>query len=480
MRRLSPPLPAMRPKEVSVGGRGPGGGELITLRRLLRRKFVQDTLALQVGKIAASAISFISSVVVLRLLGPAGFGVWTLAQSFFVIWQTPNLTGIGPSTSTRLAIAIGARNEREILNNMAFYVKVAVAWGVLNTTLLALLGPPIAANAYESGAHIGVLASLLSLTLIPDALYGLAVLSLQARRSMPVVAALQIVNQFTLVGCYIGALLISPTAESMVIGRLVYSVTTMVIALTVYQRQRSQDGLVYPTIRAVLTRALTVSVRPYWRFGVANALDKNLGGLFMEIPTQMVGILSGNAQAGYLEASFKGIMLVYQLTSAVFDNMQAVVPQAVGRGDYAGLRWNFLRVLAVLIVGAVGFYGVFALATYLYAPLVVATLYGEAYGPVAPLIPVVAVYGAVNTIGGIFGPLYRALRLIRRAIVVKIITLLVVFFPGLWLIQQSGALGGAWVINSLYIVSVALTAAMCLPELQQRAASGEPQIINAG
>jgi PST family polysaccharide transporter/lipopolysaccharide exporter len=439
------------------------------LRRLLRRKFVQDTLVLQVGKITASAISFISSVVVLRLLGPAGFGAWTLAQSFFIIWQTPNLTGIGPATSTRLAIAIGARNEREILNNMAFYVKVAVAWGVLNTGLLALLGPPIAANAYESGAHIGELAALLSFTLIPDALYGLAVIALQARRSMRVVAALQIVNQLTLVASYIGALLISSTVESLVIGRLVYSVTTMLIALSVYQRLRTQDGVVYPSMRAVLARALAVPVRPYWRFGVANALDKNLGGLFMEIPTQMVGILSGNAQAGYLEASFKGITLVNQLTSAVFDNMTAVVPQAVGRGDYAGLRRNFRRVLAVLIVGAVGFYGVFAIAAYFYAPLVVAPIYGAEYDPVAPLIPVVAVYGAVVTIGGIFGPLYRALRLMRRAIVVKLITLLVVFFPGIWLVQQAGALGGAWLISLMYLLSIALTAALTLPVLNQKA-----------
>jgi O-antigen/teichoic acid export membrane protein len=223
-----------------------------------------------------------------------------------------------------------------------------------------------------------------------------------------------------------------------------------------------------------------VSVRPYWRFGVANALDKNVGGLFMEIPTQLVGILSGNAQAGFLEAGFKGIMLVYQLTSAVFDNMQAVVPQAVGRGDYAGLWRNFRRVLAVLIVGAVGFYGVFAVAAYFYAPLVVTAIYGEEYSQVAPLIPVVAIYGAVVTIGGIFGPLYRALRLMRRAIVVKIITLLLVFLPGMWLVQQTGALGGAWMINILYIVSVALTALVCLPELRQRAASGEPEVIGRG
>ncbi len=438
------------------------------IRRLLRRKFVQDTIALQIGKVATSAIGFVASILVLRLLGPASFGIWTLAQSFFVIWQTPNLTGIGPSTSTRLAIAIGARNEVEILNNMAFYVKVAVLWGVLNTTLLAFLGPSITASVFDSGARIGVLAAILSLTLIPDALYALAVIALQARRSMRVVAVLQNANQLALGICYVVALLISPTVESMVAGRLVYSFGTMVMALAVYERLRARDAVVYPPFRAILGRAFGVPVRPYWRFGFANALDKNLAGLFMEVPTQLVGILAGSAQAGYLEASFKGINLVNQLTSAVFDNMQAVVPQAVGRKDYRGLWRNFRRVMLVLLAGALAFYAVFALAAIVFAPQIV-SIYGEDYLPVVSIIPAAAVYGAVVTVGGIFGPLYRALRLVGRAIIIKVITLLLVFIPGMLLIGQSGALGGIWMINILFIVSVALTAAVTLPALKDRA-----------
>ena len=63
----------------------------------------------------------------------------------------------------------------------------------------------------------------------------------------------------------------------------------------------------------------------------------------------------------------------------------------------------------------------------------------------------------------------RALRLMRQAIVVKIVTLVVMALPGIWLVQQAGALGGAWTINVLYVVSVALTAAVTLPELKRRA-----------
>jgi O-antigen/teichoic acid export membrane protein len=261
---------------------------------------------------------------------------------------------------------------------------------------------------------------------------------------MRVVALLQNLNSLTLAICYVGALLISPTAESQVIARLVFAMATMFIALDFYDRQREHESVVYPSMRAVVARARSVPVRPYWRFGVANALDKNLSKLFMEVPMQIVGIVHGNIAAGYLEAILKGINIVYQFTTAIFENMQAVIPQAVGRGDYRGLWHNFRRVVGVLIVGAVGFYSAFALGMLLFGNTLVPLIYGEQWLPVAPLIPAIAIYGTVATVGGVFGPLYRALRLMRQAIVVKIITLVVLFLPGVWLVQQGGALGGAW------------------------------------
>jgi O-antigen/teichoic acid export membrane protein len=439
------------------------------IQRLLQRKFIQDTLALQVGKAITTAIGILSSVLVIRLMEPSAFGVWALVQSFFIIWQTPNLTGVGPSTSTRLAIAIGARNDYEILNNMAFYVKVSFVWTVFSTVTIAIFGQPIASAAYEDGGRIGVMAFIYTLNLMPDAIYGLVVIALQGRRSMRAVAFLQNLNSLTLAACYVGALLISPTAESLVIARLVYAVATMLIALAFYARLRERDAVPYPSMRAVIARARSVPVRPYWRFGVANALDKNLTSLFMEVPMQIVGIVSGNTAAGYLEAILKGIHIIYQLTSAIFENMQAVIPQAVGRGDYSGLWRNFRRVMGILIVGAVGFYTVFALAALLFGNALIPLIYGAHWLPVVPLMPVMAVYGAVVTIGGVFGPLYRALRLMRQAIIVKIITLVVVVPPGVWLVEKSGALGGGWLVNVLFGLSVLLTALVALPKLRQLA-----------
>src|SRR5664279_630178 len=106
------------------------------LRGLLRKKFVRDTLILQAGKIANTLLSVIALVIVIRLMGPDNYGVWRLVLALFGISQAFDLTGIGMATATRLALAIGKGDEPEILNLLAVYVKVGLAWALL--TALAL------------------------------------------------------------------------------------------------------------------------------------------------------------------------------------------------------------------------------------------------------------------------------------------------------------------------------------------------------
>jgi PST family polysaccharide transporter len=440
------------------------------MQSFLRRKFVRDTLALQIGKVGVTGFTVLSSALIFRLLGPQNYGIWSLAWSFFSIAQALDLSGTSISTTTRLAMAVGAKDERLILDLMGFYVKVSSAVAIIGTALLALLGPPIARLAYSGDPRIGVLAAWVSVTVLTDAYYNLVIITLQCRRMMRSLALLQNINQAMLVGCVAVALLISPTPEGMVAARLAYSASTMLVALAFYTRLRLAGMVAFPSIGAVVARVRAVPVRPYWRFGVLNAVDKNITNLYTEIPVQLLGILAGGAAAGYLELGMKAMTVPNLLTSAVFDNLQAVVPQAVGRGDFARLWANLLRVIGALALAAVGFYTVFVLVV----PLIVPIIYGEQSIPAVPVIQALAVYGAVTMVGGIFGPLYRALYLLRSIIPVKVVSLLLMLLPGIVWSANAGALGGAWMLNGLYVVSIALTVVVTLPALRRKAVLTEP------
>lgn len=456
-------------------------------RHLFQRKFVQDTLILQVSSITITLLGMITWVIVPVVMGSESYGAWGLVQSFLATWQTLNFSGLGTSTGTLLGTAVGAGDTDEILNLTAVHIKVSLAWAVLSIAVLGLAGPllagllygravpalplnPLAYPLVNSGGQIGVLAALLSLSLLFDPAYNLVLMLFRSRRSMRTVAIIQNINQAVLSACLVVAALLNPTPGSLVIARLVYSVITLIVALAAYSRLRLQGSVPFPSIGAVLARTWAAPYRRYWRFGVANAVDKNLSDLYIQIPIQVTGILAGNAAVGYLQLALRGIQQTSLLTSAIFENMQAVVPQAVGRGDYARLWRNFSRVLLVLLVGGALFYAAVAL----FAPLVVVPLFGAEWLPALPLIGALAVYGSVTTIGGIFGPLYRAFRIMRSMIVVKIMSLVVMLVAGLLLITQYGVLGGAWMVNIGFIVSILLTAGVTLPELRRRAKRANP------
>jgi hypothetical protein len=57
---------------------------------------------------------------------------------------------------------------------------------------------------------------------------------------------------------------------------------------------------------------------------------------------------------------------------------------------------------------------------------------------------------------------------------VKVLTLLIMIPVGLWLITSLGALGGIWMLDGLFVLSIALTALVTLPVLRQHALQETP------
>jgi O-antigen/teichoic acid export membrane protein len=451
------------------------------IRRLLARKAVRDTLFLQIGKLISTGLGALTALVLYRTLGPAVFGVYGLAEAVVATFAALDLTGIGVSTTTRLAVAVGADDREEILNLLGAHVKVALLTAAGILALVVLLGGIAASVQGDAAAQIAALAVWLAFAKIADALYLVPYGALQSRRSMGVFASLQTLNQAALAVCLIGAALISPTAESLVIGRLTYSIVTVALAWGLYARFRTGGAApAYPPVGAILRRAWTFSLADYRRrylgFGVLIALDKNLSNLFIQIPMQVAGAVGGTAAAGFLDLAISAINYAGVITSALFDNLTAIIPQAVGRRDFARLWHDFTRIVIGLAAGGAVVFGAAAVA----APLVIPLLVGESWLPAIPALTALAVYGVVTTAGGVFGPLYRALNLVGRAIVAKVIAVVSVGVIAALALSlnddpSDAAAIGAWLINGFYVVSVGLTAWFTLRALRKAAQSEREQ-----
>lgn len=457
-----------------------------SFRRLRQSKFARDTAVLQIGKTGATLLSAISSLIAWRVLGPEINGVFNLALGFVTLWHTLDLTGIPTSISTHLGMAVGTRDARDILDALAVYVRVTTMVNLTITALIVLLGPVVTTQLYEGDSQIGVLAAGLAFTAIADSFYNFVIIGLQSRRQMRTIAFMSIANQLVLTLCVLAAVILIPSAAGLVGARLVYSYTTMLLALWIYARERQAVEPTLPSLITVARRAQRVPTRKYLWFGFANAVDKNLAAYFTHLPLQLVGTLAGARAAGFLGLALNGISYLSILTSAVFDNMQAVVPQMVGRKEFARLRRAFPRVLIVLALGSMFVYGALAL----FAPQLMPPVLGDRWIPAIPAVMALALLGIVTTVGGVLGPLYRALNVMWRIIAIKIVSLaagLAIGYgliaqwhitpapfaiatpePYLSLLESYAAQSGAWTINLIFIISVTLTTVVALRELWRR------------
>ncbi|MBN2470708.1 MAG: hypothetical protein JXN59_08300, partial [Anaerolineae bacterium] len=186
--------------------------------------------------------------------------------------------------------------------------------------------------------------------------------------------------------------------------------------------------------------------------------------LYTLLPVQVVGMVAGEAAAGFLRLGLNALSYPNLLFKGILTNLETRLPADAGQGNYARLADNFLRLNRWLVPASVALYGGFAL----FAPLVLPIL-GEEYVPAIAVIRVLCITGLITGIGGSFGPLYRTLRMMRAMIVVKIAALVLAALPGLWLITTREALGGAWTVNLLYVLSVGMTMALVWTRLARLA-----------
>src|SRR5579871_6763631 len=112
------------------------------MTHFLKSRFVKDTAVLQVSRIGIMGLTFVASVVVIRLLGVAAYGTLSLAQALFATLQTFNLLTPGTGAQTLLSMAHAARNDSEILRVLGHSLKMGMIWSVICLIVLGLFGSP--------------------------------------------------------------------------------------------------------------------------------------------------------------------------------------------------------------------------------------------------------------------------------------------------------------------------------------------------
>ncbi len=437
---------------------------VLNLYALRRSKFVRDTITLQAGAMTLMLINVASFVVVVRVLGPEEYGAYQLVLTMYGLLMTLNLTGLGPSTVTRLAEAIGARDIARARDLMGFFIQVAAATGLIAWGIAILFGPALAADWYDN-PQIGQLLQVYVLVLFFNPLYQFGLITLQSTRAMRSYTLLENAASLGEAVLRLAAALLWGGAAAIVIAHVFAEGLKGGGGLLLYLREQRRRPEVLPRLRDVLAVVPRNSPRPYWRFGFSMALDKSVAAWFVLLPVQAVAMRFGEAEAGFLRLGLSALSYPAILFSGILTNLETRLPADAGQRNYVRLADNFRRVMRIVIPVALLIYGAFAL----FAPLLVPVL-GEEYLPAMAVIRVLCIYGVITAVGGAFGPLYRTLRLVPAMLAAKIAALLLTVPAGAILIEAAGAVGGAWAVNIVFALSVGMTMIVVLRRLWRLAA----------
>jgi len=421
------------------------------LLALFKIKFVKDTLFLQAGTVVTMGANFITSVVLARILQPERYGIYALVFSLYGLIGLFGNVGVGPATVTRLAEAYAKRDEEEITNLLAFFVKMSAIMATFIFIVGFSLSPYLAARMYGS-PEIGHMARLLFLMAPLGIMYGLVTTILQSVRMMQQLTILESFMTILTSVFVIGFVLLGLGVSGIVYGRVLATALSSVIGLLIYHKLRWQLGSALPSLRKALKRVWQVGIKEYFGLGFLIAVDKNLGKLADLIPILLLGMFAEPEEVSYFKIAVGAIGLPLVLLGAISRNLAAKLPETKGKGNIKEFRNSFLKVS--MYSGLISMGCTFAFV--LIAPYLVRYLYGIEYLPAVKLMYILAVSSALLGFGVGIGPLFRTAQRMDLPIKINLMSLAVLTLIGAILIKNMGGTGAAIYRSSWYILATAL------------------------
>lgn len=431
-------------------GRGFALGEVVT-----------DTLVLQIGQAVAIAAQGMTSLVVLRVLGPDVLGPYALGVALVALVGLLDLSGSNRVALVEIARAHAADEPRAITDALAGFLRISLLAKAPIVLAFFVLAPWAAGMAYGD-TEAGTWARWLSVGLLLDIPFDMLVVVLQGRRLMPTLVRAESTRAILTSVASVALLVAGWQVVGLIAARLLVASAMAVWAIAQYARRAEAEPRVLPSWSALAARAQSTRLGPRLRLGLSTALEKNLGNLGAQMPILMMGALRPEA-LGYLSAALRAMSLPYPLVSALARNLDALLPHRAGQGT-GFLRRTFVR--TTLYAGAL--WTMVTGVMTLLAPILLVRVGGAAYAPSLPAILPLALQSLAVGAGVGIGAALRAMDKPAYGVGLQAFSILATAPVGYELIRTLGASGGAWLHALRYalitIAGIAIVLRLTKPE----------------
>lgn len=247
---------------------------------LIQRKFVRDTIALQLTTAVQGVSYLITSVLTARYLGDFDLGRWATTRETYMIAFLLVSLGLVNATISKYAQAVGAQDRRAAVDALAALLKI----GMVTSLVVVALGRFVApwfARRYLHDEQFATWTFILCFSGFFEVLRGLAMTALHGTRQMRLWAELDIASSLLRVGLVWGALVLDRGIEPLVWAFVVHMAATGALSLLVYGRARRtlDPSHAPPPLAEVVAAIPGAPIGHVFRLGWLMALNKQMDTL---------------------------------------------------------------------------------------------------------------------------------------------------------------------------------------------------------
>ena len=296
-----------------------------------RQTVIKNAFWLNFGEVASRLIRAIVIIYAARLIGVAGYGVFSYALNLAGLFTIFSDIGVSSILTREAAKSIDGQTRTQYLST-AFFIKICLL--ILSIFLIIFIAP-FFTKIKEVIPLLPVIAFLLAF----DGLRDFATAFLRALEKMEVEAVIKIITNTAIVVLGFLALFISITSRSFTIGYALGSGFGLVVAIWIL---RNQFGKIFTHFKKELISPILSSAWPFALFGL-------LGGLMINTDMIMLGWFRSAKDLGFYAAAYKPVQLFWIFPALLASSFFPVLSRLANK-DNERFRLVFEKAMTVVFL----------------------------------------------------------------------------------------------------------------------------------
>jgi len=315
----------------------------VKLLEKLRTKFLRDTATLQVGSLVNSIVNFAGTVALAFLLGPREQGRYYVAIALYsLLWLLMNQGFVG-ATVSQVAAANARGLAEKVAAWLAYLGKAYLALGCVLAPL-GFLALPHAARLFGAGEEPGTWAFWLTLTPFLEMPRVVVCAALQGTRRMLPFAQIENVHELSRVFLLVAGVVVTGSAAGAVLGTLVASGLSSVVAIEMYLLARREDPRGLPAFGEILRLSRVVPLRAGMPLGLRMGAVRSIDAIARDVLPALLAMRFGSSEwVSYLRIAQRILGMPLLFMQGASRTTLPMLSELAGLKDLAGLRRIYWR-----------------------------------------------------------------------------------------------------------------------------------------